>query len=66
MDAWTKTAPDGTTIVFKKEGSEEAAFVYTAEGRTITETQAMEEELTREEVEALFGDYVAGMGPATE
>ena len=47
MDVWTKTAPDDTTIVFKKEGSEEAGFVYTAEGRTITQTQAMEEELTR-------------------
>jgi hypothetical protein len=60
MDVWTKKAPDGKTIIFKREGSRDAGFVYLAEGRTTKETFAMQEELTREQVEQHFADYVIG------
>jgi hypothetical protein len=59
-DVWTKKAQDGKTIVLRKEGSTDAGFVYTAEGRTITETLAKQEDLTRAEVENLFAVYLAG------
>ncbi len=36
MDGWTKKAPDGKTIVFKKEGGKDRGFVYTAEGRMVS------------------------------
>jgi hypothetical protein len=65
MDGWTKKAPDGKTIVFKKEGDKGVGFVYTAEGRMVMETSDMQEDLTREQVEEHFADYVNGPKPAT-
>lgn len=66
MDVWTKQAPDGTTIIFKKEGSKETGFVYTAEGRMLKETSAMPEDLTKAETEAYFDDYVKGAKAAIQ
>ncbi|PYT73243.1 MAG: hypothetical protein DMG39_06990 [Acidobacteria bacterium] len=60
IDVWTKQAPDGTTITFKKEGTKEVGYIYSAEGRTVKETSSMRDELTRLEVETLFADYVKG------
>lgn len=65
-DVRTKKAPDGTIITFKKEGSTETGFVYTAQGRRLTEPSAMQKELTRAETEAHFNDYVKGAKPAGE
>ncbi len=65
MDVWTKKGPDGRTITFKKEGSEDVGFMYFVQGRTITETWTTQEEQTREQVEEHFTDYVNGSKPAT-
>jgi hypothetical protein len=65
MDVWTTKAPDGKTIIFKKEGNKVAGYVYSAEGRTIKEVSSMEEELTREQVEGFFADYLNGVKAAT-
>ena len=59
-EVWTRTAKDGKTIVLKKEGDKEIGFVYLAEGRTITETQPMQDDLTRDQVEQLFASYLTG------
>lgn len=65
INVWIKRATDGTTIIFRKEGSRDAGFVYSAEGRTVTEVSSRQEELTPEEVEILFADYVKGTKPDT-
>lgn len=65
-DVWTKQAQDGKTIVLKKEGSKDDGFVYTAEGRTTTEAEALEDDLTKEEVEQLFATYLAGKAKAPQ
>jgi len=41
-------------------GIEKIGFVYIAEGRTLTETQPMQDDLTRDQVEQLFASYLAG------
>jgi hypothetical protein len=61
IDVWTKQTPTRKTITFKIEGDRKAGFVYSAkiEGRGIKEITGFREELTREEVEVLFANYVA-------
>src|SRR5215467_3423431 len=59
-DSWTRKASDGTTIVFKKEGDEKVGFMYYAQGRITTHTVPMPGNLTRDQVEELFADYLAG------
>jgi len=49
-------------VTFKIAGDSESGFVYSAKmgGRDISEITGSLEELTREQVEAAFADYVAG------
>ena len=63
-EVWTRKASDGTTITFKKEGDEKVGFMYYAQGRITTHTLPMPDNLTREQVEAHFADYLAGPKPA--
>jgi hypothetical protein len=62
IDSWTKNAPSGKTVIFKMEGDRKSGFVYSAkmEGRDIQEIKGFREQLTREGVEVLFANYVAG------
>ncbi len=67
MDVWTTRGRDGRTVVFKKEGDKEVGFMYSVQGRVITETWGpTPKEYTREQVEEHFADYVNGPKPATE
>jgi hypothetical protein len=63
-EVWTRKASDGKTITFKKEGIEKVGFVYYAQGRIATETWTTEENLSREQIEAHFADYLADPKPA--
>jgi hypothetical protein len=62
IDVWTKQLPGNKTVTFKIEGDRKSGFVYSAkmEGRDIREITGFLEELTRERVEAMFANYVAG------
>ena len=65
MQVWTKKGGDGKTIVLKKDGDKDAGFMYFAQGRTTTETWGpTTEELTKEQVEEVFADYINGPKPA--
>ena len=62
IDVWTKQSPSGKTVTFKIEGDRKAGFVYSAkmDGQDISEITGSLEVLTRQEVETMFADYVAG------
>jgi hypothetical protein len=62
VDVWTKKSPSGKTVRFKIEGDRKTGFVYSAkmDGRDIAELSSSLEQRTREQVEALFAEYVAG------
>jgi len=76
IDSWTKQSPSGKTVTFKIEGDRKSGFVnsfkiegdrksgfvYSAkmDGRDIKEITGFREELTREGVEVMFANYVAG------
>jgi hypothetical protein len=57
-----KTNSDEQNRTFKIEGDRKSGFVYSAkiEGRDIKEITGFLQELTREEVEVMFANYVAG------
>jgi hypothetical protein len=61
VDIWISKSPGGKDVTFKIEGSKEAGFVYYAkmDGRDLSVITGSLEDLTREQVEALFDDYVA-------
>jgi predicted ATP-dependent Lon-type protease len=58
---WTKQTPTSKTAVFKIEGDRKSGFVYSAkiEGQDSMEITGFLEELTREQVEVMFANYVA-------
>jgi hypothetical protein len=62
IDSWTKISPSGKTVTFKIEGDRKSGFMYSAkmDGRDIREIKGFLEELTREGVEVMFANYVAG------
>jgi len=62
IDIWTKISPSGKTVTFKIEGDRKSGFMYSAkmDGRDIREIKGFLEELTREGVEVMFANYVAG------
>jgi len=62
IDSWTKQSPSGKTVTFKIEGDRKSGYVYSAkmDGRDIKEITGFREELTREGVEVMFANYVAG------
>jgi len=49
-------------VTFKIEGDRKSGFVYSAkmDGRDIKEIKGFRDELTREGVEVMFANYVAG------
>ena len=61
IDVWTTKSPKGKTVTFRIEGDRKSGFVYAAqlEDRDIDEIDGSLKELTREEVEKHFADYVA-------
>ena len=61
IDIWTKQSPKGKTVRFKIEGDKKTGFVYSAEtqGGDIVQVDGSLEELTREQVEARFAEFVA-------
>jgi|SRR5689334_7858573 len=63
IDVWTKQTPTNKTVTFKIEGDRKSGFVYSAkiEGRDTKEITGFLEELTREQVEVMFANYVTGM-----
>jgi len=62
IDSWTKESPSGKTVTFKIEGDRKSGFVYSAgmAGRDIKEITGSLKVLTREDVETMFVNYVAG------
>ncbi len=62
IDSWTKESPSGKTVTFKIEGDRKSGFVYSAgmAGRDIKEITGSLKVLTREDVETVFVNYVAG------
>ena len=62
IDSWTKQSPSGKTVTFKIEGDRKSGFVYSAgmAGRDIKEITGSLKVLTREDVETMFVNYVAG------
>ena len=62
VDVWAKESPGGKTVTFKIEGDRKAGFVYSVKMQVldIKEIAGFLEQLTREQVEALFASYVAG------
>ncbi len=62
IDSWTKESPSGKTVTFKIEGDRKSGFVYSAgmAGRDIKEITGSLKVLTREDVETMFANYVAG------
>jgi hypothetical protein len=61
IESWTKSA-SGKTVTFKIEGDRKSGFVYSAKmtERDIKEITGSPKELTREDVETVFVDYVTG------
>ena len=61
IESWTKSA-SGKTVTFKIEGDRKSGFVYSAkmDGRDIKEITGSLKVLTREDVETMFVNYVAG------
>jgi len=61
IESWTKSA-SGKTVTFKIEGDRKSGFVYSAKmaERDIKEITGSLKELTREDVETMFVNYVAG------
>ena len=62
IDSWTKKSANGKTVTFKIEGDRKSGFVYSAgmAGRDIKEITGSLKMLTREDVETMFVNYVAG------
>lgn len=60
QDSWSKKQADGRTVTYTSHGEAGAGFVHTVavEGRSVTETTSSLGPLTREQVEALFADFV--------
>ena len=62
IDVWTKQSSAGQTVNFKIEGDRKSGFVYSAKmaERDIKEITGSLKVLTREDVETMFVNYVAG------
>ncbi len=62
IDSWMKESPSGKTVTFKIEGDRKCGFVYSAgmAGRDIKKITGSLKVLTREDVETMFVNYVAG------
>jgi len=62
INSWTKKSASGKTVTFKIEGDRKSGFVYSAkmDERDIKEITGSLKELTREDVETMFVNYVAG------
>ena len=62
IDSWTKKSANGKTVTFKIEGDRKSGFVYSAgiDGRDIKEITGSLKMLTREDVETMFVNHVAG------
>ncbi len=62
IDSWTKKSANGKTVTFKIEGDRKSGFVYSAgmDGRDLKEITGSLKMLTREDVETMFVNYVAG------
>ena len=62
IDSWTKKSANGKTVTFRIEGDRKSGFVYSAgmAGRNIKEIAGSLKVLTREDVEIMFANYVAG------
>ena len=62
INSWTKKSPSGKTVTFKIEGDGKSGFVYSAgmAGRDIKEITGSLKMLTRDDVETMFVNYVAG------
>jgi hypothetical protein len=62
IDSWTKKSANGKTVTFKIEADRKSGFVYSAgmDGRDIKEINGSLKVLTREDVETMFVNYVAG------
>jgi len=60
IDTWRKESPASKIVTFKIAGDRKSGFVCSAkmDGRDIKEITGYKEVLTRNEVEALFADYV--------
>ncbi len=62
IDSWTKKSANGKIVTFKIEGDRKSGFVYSAgmDGRNLKEITGSLKMLTREDVETMFVNYVAG------
>ncbi len=62
IDSWTKKSANGKIVTFKIEGDRKSGFVYSAgmDGRNVKEISGSLKVLTREDVETMFVNYVAG------
>ena len=62
IDSWTKKSANGKTVTFKIDGDRKSGFVYSAgmDGRDLKEITGSLKMLTREDVETMFVNYVAG------
>ena len=62
IDSWTKKSANGKTVTFKIEGDRKSGFVYSAgmDGWDIKEITGSLKMLTREDVETMLVNYVAG------
>ena len=62
IESWTKKFAGGKTVTFKIEGDGKSGFVYSAgmDGRDTKEITGSVKVLTREDVETMFVNYVAG------
>jgi len=62
INVWTKQSPAGKTVTFNIEGDRKSGFVYSVkmDGWDIKEITGSLKDLTREDVETMFANYVAG------